>query len=1063
MLGDGLLDPELTRAPLAAAVDAFVQSEANGTGLTSEMLAADGELYDDLSLDEGPLYPPGAATPFDTQAPVVTFDPVPDPEVWRGQVFSVSVAAQDKSLPVTFALDVVGEPTSATNNSATWEVAPAAFEDGPVDLVVTATDAAGNAGQASTKVLLDSTPPVIEVGPLQTWAPSTEVTLAVEVTDPASGVETVKVEVGPSLVDATPTDDANEYAAAVSLPNVTGSNAVSVKAWDVAGNGSSLPVTVSVDATAPLVTDVTPNAGTPVRSTAPLEVTGQVTGGPSGVAAVELSAGGDPVEVAPEAATFAGSVQVTAEADATTLSVRARSGAGVWSDPLEIALVVDDAPPTWTAIELGAEVEGVHYVPTLSNQPLTLVGLQDEGPANALEAKGTITIEGDASAEPTPFGPPGDTTLTLNIDQTPGTVTVQVTDTAGNAAPPTTVEVALDDEGPELTLTSHKNADWVATTELTLAGTIQDVVPIETLTVETGGQTFEATIAEDNTWTCPTTLLVDTGPNELKVKAVDTLGNPSWIDLTLNVDQTEPVLEILTPGANQPVQSGDVTIAAVAHESGAPIVAITWQLDDGPPLAYVPDSPTDEVPSWPMSDTFPVPAGDGERTFTVIATNAAGLESKTEQKRKFTVDDTPPTGAVLSFGTPVDGIAWLTSNTAQLELTFFDTPTNFVTTKGFATLSGAATGEFPLEGGDNTLTFTIDTPTEPLTIALKDAAGNAATSTIVQTVAIDTTPPEVTILTPIPHEDGQVWTNQDNIELVIDAIENEGGVGIAQVLVNSVQATPADTKWTASVPLTTPYQELTVTAQDKLGRWSAPALLKVRKDKTAPSLDLLPSQYTAETAALVTDPCASPEQTTAGVQSAINTFTVADGLEIDRLAHRMNGVNGTPIFIFGVKDDGDAGLAGQVAVSYRFQRGVIVLAEGVLEPAATVEIPLTAATFAPGGLVWTPDSFPDALVVEGEDLAGNTASATIPFELRVHGPPPCVVTDHRSLSGRPDRPSSLRGWGRSRSNATRDHLQSLPGATAIHARSARSSRGLPNRETSRDSDEPGRWVQLGRL
>lgn len=118
--------------------------------------------------------------------------------------------------------------------------------------------------------------------------------------------------------------------------------------------------------------------------------------------------------------------------------------------------------------------------------------------------------------------------------------------------PYTGLGTALDLEAPEVTITSHKNMDYVGPF-FSLQGTTKDNIQTTSVAVRVNGtgvtQNFEAEILENGTWYAEVSGLSD-GEYQVRVTASDAAGNASnksVATLTVVVDATSPSAMISEP------------------------------------------------------------------------------------------------------------------------------------------------------------------------------------------------------------------------------------------------------------------------------------------------------------------------------------------------------------------------------------------------------------------------------------------------------------------------------------------------------------------------------------
>lgn len=207
-LGGAELPPEATRFLLAKAIHEQVLDGCSGgrTDILDDFTAADG-LYEDISMDMGPLYPPGLPVPFDPVAPEVSFsDPTPDDGFLVCDAATLHAAATDNLALTSLTLWGPGPYAGLAGKLASppfaasidLEVsAQSCPADGPADFVVEARDTAGNAAQASLSLVMDASPPeLLLVSPSPDACTATPPdAIVVQASDSGSGIADVSVRV----------------------------------------------------------------------------------------------------------------------------------------------------------------------------------------------------------------------------------------------------------------------------------------------------------------------------------------------------------------------------------------------------------------------------------------------------------------------------------------------------------------------------------------------------------------------------------------------------------------------------------------------------------------------------------------------------------------------------------------------------------------------------------------------------------------------------------------------------------------------------------------------------
>lgn len=296
------LDEDTLRVRLASALDDFVRSENNLSGLTRDTLAGAG-VFATISGDVSALFGTKAPGAFDDQGPSAAFAvtygpgaaaPVGNRNLVRGTVRLV-VTATDPSgvramtltldggadVPGTFAPGTAGTATL----TATYDTARRG--DGLATFTVAATDGRGNVRTGSYQVTIDNTPPEIAVtlpGAAAWYAGA--IPLEATATD-ASGV-TSCAETTRGAADL---DSAVDHYVASWTPaagTADGALPLSFRACDVVGNCAAQDWHAQRDTTPPTVT---PGPVAPYTSAASVAITATAADAGAGIAAVYATNG----------------------------------------------------------------------------------------------------------------------------------------------------------------------------------------------------------------------------------------------------------------------------------------------------------------------------------------------------------------------------------------------------------------------------------------------------------------------------------------------------------------------------------------------------------------------------------------------------------------------------------------------------------------------------------------------------------------------------------------------------------------------------------------------------
>lgn len=288
---------------------------------------------------------------------------------------------------------------------------------------------------------------------------------------------------------------------------------------------------------------------------------------------------------------------------------------------------------------------------------------------------------------------------------------------------------------------------------------------------------------------CPAAQIVNTdGSGQIVTgTAVDAAGGSAQASVTINLDQTAPLVTITSPGDGSVSPSGTVAVSGLASDGLSGLSAVSC---NGTPASITGGSFTCSLQIQRGSLAISVQATDvaGNTASASVTTNLQGPK----------ISITSPTALDL-FGT----------NAVTVSGTV-DDPGAIVTVNGVqATNSG---GIFTAQG------VTLREGTNLITATAINAGGGVGTASV--SVVLDTTPPTVTIDS--PSDRAVVTTPQIMVTgLVNDVVTGTVNAAQVSVTVNGVQATVGNRSFMASNVLLVPGQNIiTAVAKDRAGNVS---------------------------------------------------------------------------------------------------------------------------------------------------------------------------------------------------------------------------------------------------
>ncbi|VCY88266.1 hypothetical protein BANRA_01750 [Acinetobacter baumannii] len=515
---------------------------------------------------------PGTGTvSADITAPVVALDDV----LTNDSTPALTGTVNDPTATVVVNVDGVDYP-AVNNGDGTWTLADntlPTLADGPHTITVTATDAAGNVGNDTAVVTID------------TVAPNAPVLDPINATDPVSGQAEPGSTVTVTYPDGTTATVVAGTDGSWSVPNpgnLVDGDTVTATATDPAGN-TSLPGTgtVSADITAPVVAldDVLTNDSTPALTGTVNDPTATVVVNVDGVDYPAVNNGDGTW-------TLADNTLPTLADGPHTITVTATDAAGNVGNDTAV-VTIDTVAPNAPVLD-----------PINATDPVS----------GQAEPGSTVTVTyPDGTTATVVAGTDGSWSVPNPGNLVDGdTVTATATDPAGNTSLPGTGTVSADITAPVVAL------DDVLTNDSTpaLTGTVND--PTATVVVNVDGVDYPAVNNGDGTWTLADNTLptLADGPHTITVTATDAAGNVGNDTAVVTIDTVAPNAPVLDPiNATDPV-SGQA-------EPGS---TVTVTYPDGTTATVV--AGTDG--SWSVPNPGNLVDGD---TVTATATDPAGNTS----------------------------------------------------------------------------------------------------------------------------------------------------------------------------------------------------------------------------------------------------------------------------------------------------------------------------------------------------------------------------------------------------------------------------------------------------
>ena len=718
-----------------------------------------------------------------------------------------------------------GAFTATGGTLSSWNVPSIALSAGSNTVDVKATDTAGNTFTKTLTVILDTTPPsatITSPGSNPAYVTSSPVAVAGTASDNFL-VSLVEYSTNGGTTYSPATGTTSWSAPSVVL--AAGSNTVTIRVTDGAGNTFVTSTVIILDNQAPTVA-ITTNGGANFTTNAtPLALAGTASDNFL-VSQVQWSNNGGSYSATTGTTSWTASIPLVAGTNA--IVVRATDGAGNQSTA-SITVTYSTTAPTVT---ITSPTSNPSYVTGSSS--ITLGG-------TASDTTGIKTIQYRLLPSATYLNATGTTAWTTGvITLSPGSNTIQIlaTDNASNTAT-ASLSVSYDNQPPNLAITGPTSNPTYATnaSTVTLSGTVSANLGAS-MTSVTWANAGNATNGPANivggNWTSASAINLVSGPQVITVTATDSVGNIATKTITVNVDLTAPTVSITNPTSPNIRNTTPVAVTFTASDPGANasgVVSVGWSRAEGGGASgsavFVSGT------TW----TANIPLVPGTNTITPTATDAAGNVG---------------TGAILSVN--LDQVLPTLAITAPTSNPIYNTNASSIGLSGTVTANGGAsvqsvtwttTGGVVPASGTATLgvgTWTITTVnlavgSQAISVKVTDTAGNTATQSL--TVVCDQTAPSVSITTPTSPNIG----NTTPILVTFNA-SDLGGSGVSTVTWSRAEGGGATgtasfvsgSTWTANVPLVAGTNTITPICTDGAGNVTHGTVLVFTLDQIGPTV-----------------------------------------------------------------------------------------------------------------------------------------------------------------------------------------------------------------------------------
>jgi hypothetical protein len=462
-------------------------------------------------------------------------------------------------------------------------------------LTIAARDPAGNASYVSLRVILDITPPQINItNPAEGMAVNTS-TLNVtgSIVDPNIDRVTAEVNNGsPQPLNLTGIN----FSGTVTLNQ--GLNTLVLKATDKAGNTTRVTRSVILDVDFPAVNITSPESGVIVSGT--INITVETNDTTSGISNVTLFVDGQSETTLNERPFyFIFDTSTLFITGSHTLTVRASDKAGNQSESSITVLVDRDIP----IVTIKAPLSGAIVSGTITIAVEAI---------NVMSGIASVTLSVDTQPLGILSQPPFDFSINTSLLASgPHTLIARAIDKSGNQAD-STITVFVDRESPIVSITSPLSGARVSGTITVTAEASDTISGIASVTVLVDWQPL-STLNQP-----PFNFLVDTSTlsptsHTLTARAIDKVGNQGEASITITVVGTVRI-EITSPTNGTTINKSSTIVQGRIYDQTGEVGVVV-----------------NGVPAELQGSDFAVivPLQVGQNTLTATATGADGAQGST--------------------------------------------------------------------------------------------------------------------------------------------------------------------------------------------------------------------------------------------------------------------------------------------------------------------------------------------------------------------------------------------------------------------------------------------------
>ena len=551
---------------------------------------------------------------------------------------TADVTALNEGMPTLILMDADGDGVyeGTVEVTAAEEVADIAIE-------ITAEDAAGNMAEpASVMVTIDNTAPMITAedmlyvmtGGMATISAtlSKAATVSADVSMLNEGMPTL------TLMDADGDGEGMVYEGTVEVTAAEDVADIEIKitATDAAGNMGMASVMVTLDSTAPVITDPSRGDDTHVMAGDMVTISAMVTEASTVTVSADVSmlnaaaptltlmdADGDGV--------YEGTVEVAAADPAAdgevTIEITAEDAGGNMAEPASVMVTLDNTAPVITNPSRGDDT------PVMAGDMVTISATVSE--ASTVTVSADVSMLNAAAPTLTLMDADGDGvyegTVPVTAEEDGADIEIKITaeDAAGNMSM-ASVMVTLDNTKPEVTAVSPDPMDAKNGDTVMISATVSEASTVTAAVSQLDTTQLMVELMDEDgdlTYTGPVMISMNNtaedGSHEVTVTAVDDAGNSGTNSAMVNLDNTVPEVTDVSVSPSPARNGHEVTISAMVSEAST-VTADVSMLDTTQTEVMLTDDDGDGTYTVSFTISEDNEADNGSREVTVTATDAAG-------------------------------------------------------------------------------------------------------------------------------------------------------------------------------------------------------------------------------------------------------------------------------------------------------------------------------------------------------------------------------------------------------------------------------------------------------